>query len=139
MLSSSVRYFSLVSLRSFLFDADLLRSYSFQTATSRLPRWIRSRLLWTSCVLRFEPSLVSSRPVLSFSLEPETDLAFAFLFSVPVVDSFALSDHIINSPLGRYDGDVYQAYFDQVRRANPLPKGTSSCLLPFSRSFSTRR
>lgn len=42
--------------------------------------------------------------------------------AVPVVDSFALSDHIINSPLGRYDGDVYQAYFDQVRRANPLPK-----------------
>lgn len=45
--------------------------------------------------------------------------------AVPVVDAFALSDHIINSPLGRYDGQIYEAYFDQVRRANPLPKGAS--------------
>lgn len=45
---------------------------------------------------------------------------------MPLVDAFALSDHIINSPLGRYDGQIYEAYFDQVRRANPLPKGPSN-------------
>ncbi|GHJ85108.1 hypothetical protein NliqN6_1510 [Naganishia liquefaciens] len=41
---------------------------------------------------------------------------------VPVVDAFAISDHIINSPLGRYDGDVYTAYFNHVRAANPPNK-----------------
>ncbi len=34
--------------------------------------------------------------------------------TVPVVDAFALSDHIVNSPLGRYDGDVYENYFNLV-------------------------
>lgn len=34
--------------------------------------------------------------------------------AVPVVDAFALSDHVVNSPLGRYDGDVYTAYFNHV-------------------------
>jgi acyl-CoA oxidase len=42
-------------------------------------------------------------------------LADLVLLTVPVVDAFALSDHIINSPLGRYDGEVYEAYFNQVR------------------------
>lgn len=43
-------------------------------------------------------------------------------FAIPMVDSFALSDHIINSPLGKWDGSVYESYFAQVREANPLPK-----------------
>jgi hypothetical protein len=34
--------------------------------------------------------------------------------AVPVIDAFALSDHIVNSPLGRYDGAIYEAYFAQV-------------------------
>jgi acyl-CoA oxidase len=33
---------------------------------------------------------------------------------VPVVDAFAFSDHLVNSPLGSYDGRIYEAYFDQV-------------------------
>jgi len=41
---------------------------------------------------------------------------------VPLVDSFALSDHIINSPLGKWDGSVYESYFAQVQASNPLPK-----------------
>lgn len=41
---------------------------------------------------------------------------------VPLVDAFALSDHIINSPLGKYDGSVYESYFAQVQASNPLPK-----------------
>ncbi|WVO14615.1 hypothetical protein L204_102252 [Cryptococcus depauperatus] len=43
-------------------------------------------------------------------------------FAVPLVDAFALSDHILNSPLGKYDGSVYESYFAQVQAANPLPK-----------------
>lgn len=43
-------------------------------------------------------------------------------YAVPLVDSFALSDHIINSPLGKWDGSVYESYFEQVRAQNPLPK-----------------
>lgn len=39
--------------------------------------------------------------------------------AVLLVDSFNYSDYIINSPLGRYDGDVYERYYDQVKRANP--------------------
>ncbi|OWZ77266.1 acyl-CoA oxidase [Cryptococcus neoformans A2-102-5] len=42
--------------------------------------------------------------------------------AVPLVDAFALSDHILNSPLGKYDGSVYESYFSQVQAANPLPK-----------------
>ncbi|WWC71218.1 uncharacterized protein I206_105171 [Kwoniella pini CBS 10737] len=42
--------------------------------------------------------------------------------AIPLVDSFALSDHIINSPLGKWDGSVYESYFSQVQAANPLPK-----------------
>jgi len=39
--------------------------------------------------------------------------------AIPVVDAFALSDHIVNSPLGRYDGEVYEHYFNLVRASNP--------------------
>ncbi|WRT68758.1 uncharacterized protein IL334_005738 [Kwoniella shivajii] len=42
--------------------------------------------------------------------------------AIPLVDSFALSDHIINSPLGKWDGSVYESYFAQVQAANPPPK-----------------
>jgi acyl-CoA oxidase len=41
------------------------------------------------------------------------------LDAVPLVDAYNFSDFIINSPLGRYDGNIYQAYFDRVKR-NPL-------------------
>lgn len=34
--------------------------------------------------------------------------------AVPAVDAFGLSDLILRSPLGRRDGDVYNAYFDRV-------------------------
>jgi acyl-CoA oxidase len=40
----------------------------------------------------------------------------------PLVDAFGLSDFIINSPLGRYDGDIYRHYFDKVKRARKLSK-----------------
>ncbi|RXK36154.1 hypothetical protein M231_06596 [Tremella mesenterica] len=43
-------------------------------------------------------------------------------FAIPLVDAFALSDHIINSPLGKWDGSVYESYFAQVQSSNPLPK-----------------
>ncbi|KAI9031818.1 acyl-CoA dehydrogenase/oxidase C-terminal [Phycomyces nitens] len=39
--------------------------------------------------------------------------------AIPLVDSFNLSDFMINSPLGRADGNVYEHYFDQVKRSNP--------------------
>ncbi|KAF7728495.1 fatty-acyl coenzyme A oxidase [Apophysomyces ossiformis] len=39
--------------------------------------------------------------------------------AIPLVDSFNLSDFIINSPLGRADGNVYEHYFAQVKRLNP--------------------
>ncbi|KAK4690092.1 acyl-CoA oxidase, partial [Tremellales sp. Uapishka_1] len=42
--------------------------------------------------------------------------------AIPLVDAFALSDHIVNSPLGRWDGSVYESYFAQVQASNPLPK-----------------
>ncbi len=43
-------------------------------------------------------------------------------FAIPLIDSFALSDHMINSPIGRADGNVYAEYFRMVRRNNPQGK-----------------
>lgn len=39
--------------------------------------------------------------------------------AVPLVDSFNLTDYMVNSPLGRADGNVYEHYFNQVKRSNP--------------------
>jgi len=35
--------------------------------------------------------------------------------AVPIVDSFGITDFVINSPMGRYDGDVYRHYFSSVQ------------------------
>ncbi|KAI3623595.1 acyl-CoA oxidase [Malassezia furfur] len=40
-------------------------------------------------------------------------------FAIPLIDSFEYSDFVINSPFGRYDGNVYQEYFNTIRRNNP--------------------
>ena len=32
---------------------------------------------------------------------------------IPLVDSFGLSDTLLRSPLGRYDGNVYEHYFER--------------------------
>eukprot|EP01121_Diplochlamys_sp_Union-15-3_P005599 TRINITY_DN1592_c0_g1_i1.p1 TRINITY_DN1592_c0_g1~~TRINITY_DN1592_c0_g1_i1.p1 ORF type:complete len:702 (-),score=118.60 TRINITY_DN1592_c0_g1_i1:21-2126(-) len=37
--------------------------------------------------------------------------------AVSLVDAFNFSDHLINSPLGRYDGNIYKHYFEMVKRA----------------------
>ncbi|OAJ42932.1 hypothetical protein BDEG_26323 [Batrachochytrium dendrobatidis JEL423] len=42
--------------------------------------------------------------------------------AIPLTDSFNYSDFIINSPLGKYNGDVYQAYFDIINAAHPPAK-----------------
>ncbi|KAI8909610.1 acyl-CoA dehydrogenase/oxidase C-terminal [Gorgonomyces haynaldii] len=38
--------------------------------------------------------------------------------AVPLTDAFNYSDFIINSPLGRYDGNVYESYFNLVQTAH---------------------
>ncbi|KAK0546531.1 fatty-acyl coenzyme A oxidase [Tilletia horrida] len=43
-------------------------------------------------------------------------------FAIPLIDAFAISDHIINSPIGVKSGDIYREYFGAVRRANPQNK-----------------
>ncbi|KAJ1733999.1 fatty-acyl coenzyme A oxidase, partial [Coemansia biformis] len=43
--------------------------------------------------------------------------------AVPLTDAFGYSDYIINSPLGRFDGNVYEKYFELVTGLNP-PKPT---------------
>jgi len=37
--------------------------------------------------------------------------------AVPLVDAFNLSDFVVGSPFGRYDGDIYTHYFEKVKRA----------------------
>jgi acyl-CoA oxidase len=39
--------------------------------------------------------------------------------AVALVDAFNLPDFLLNSPLGRYDGDVYVNYFNLVKQRNP--------------------
>lgn len=41
---------------------------------------------------------------------------------IPLVDSFNISDFLLNSPLGRYDGDIYRRFFEQVVANNPPKK-----------------
>ncbi|CAJ0834537.1 1120_t:CDS:2, partial [Entrophospora sp. SA101] len=36
---------------------------------------------------------------------------------MPLVDAWGLPDFVIKAPSGRYDGDIYTAYFDVVRSA----------------------
>lgn len=38
--------------------------------------------------------------------------------SISLTDAFNYTDFIINSPFGRYDGNVYESYFGMVQKAN---------------------
>eukprot|EP01119_Soliformovum_irregulare_P000794 TRINITY_DN10585_c0_g1_i1.p1 TRINITY_DN10585_c0_g1~~TRINITY_DN10585_c0_g1_i1.p1 ORF type:complete len:730 (-),score=212.62 TRINITY_DN10585_c0_g1_i1:96-1988(-) len=38
--------------------------------------------------------------------------------AVPLVDAFNFPDFILNSPLGRYDGEVYSNYLETVKKTN---------------------
>lgn len=40
--------------------------------------------------------------------------------AVPLVDAFNLPDWMIKSPLGRYDGNIYESYFETVVKNNPV-------------------
>eukprot|EP00002_Diphylleia_rotans_P003754 TRINITY_DN12636_c0_g1_i1.p1 TRINITY_DN12636_c0_g1~~TRINITY_DN12636_c0_g1_i1.p1 ORF type:complete len:700 (+),score=147.84 TRINITY_DN12636_c0_g1_i1:52-2151(+) len=37
--------------------------------------------------------------------------------AIPLIDAFNLDDFVINSPFGRYDGNIYEHYFEQVKAA----------------------
>jgi hypothetical protein len=41
--------------------------------------------------------------------------------AIPLVDAFDFSDHLLNSALGRYDGNVYQALYNWAQES-PLNK-----------------
>lgn len=43
-------------------------------------------------------------------------------WAIPFIDTFEYTDFIINSPFGRYDGNVYEEYFNMIRRNNPVLK-----------------
>ncbi|KAG0266816.1 fatty-acyl coenzyme A oxidase [Mortierella polycephala] len=55
---------------------------------------------------------------------------------IPLIDAFNYSDYMVNSPLGVYDGNVYEKYFDQVKRQNPV--GGSHPYLPLIQSLLRR-
>ncbi|KAI8819816.1 acyl-CoA dehydrogenase/oxidase C-terminal [Fimicolochytrium jonesii] len=38
--------------------------------------------------------------------------------AIPLTDAFNYSDFMLNSPLGRYDGNAYEAYFGMVQQAH---------------------
>jgi acyl-CoA oxidase len=37
--------------------------------------------------------------------------------AVPLVDAFNYPDWILKSPLGRYDGNIYEHYFETILKA----------------------
>ena len=41
---------------------------------------------------------------------------------ISITDSFNFTDFIINSPLGKYDGNIYEAYFSQVNTSHAAGK-----------------
>ena len=51
---------------------------------------------------------------------------------IPLTDAFNLSDMIINSSLGNYDGNVYENYFKTVKDRNPAP---GSYTAPYEKEF----
>ncbi|KAF9387784.1 fatty-acyl coenzyme A oxidase [Podila verticillata] len=55
---------------------------------------------------------------------------------IPLIDAFNYSDYMINSPLGVYDGNIYEKYFDQVKRQNPV--GGEHPYLPLIQSLLRR-
>ncbi|KAF9215863.1 fatty-acyl coenzyme A oxidase [Podila verticillata] len=55
---------------------------------------------------------------------------------IPLIDAFNYTDYMINSPLGVYDGNVYEKYFDQVKRQNPV--GGEHPYLPLIQSLLRR-
>lgn len=53
--------------------------------------------------------------------------------SIHLTDSFNYSDFIINSPMGRYDGNIYEKYFEQVNishKAAQIPTYFKSHIYP---------
>jgi len=65
--------------------------------------------------------------------------------AVPLVDSFNFSDYVLNSSLGRYDGQVYESLFEYARRPeNPLnqsdvPDGIKEFISPLIRGEAGNR
>ncbi|KAF8923758.1 acyl-CoA dehydrogenase/oxidase C-terminal [Dissophora ornata] len=55
---------------------------------------------------------------------------------IPLIDAFNYSDYMINSPFGAYDGNVYEKYFEQVKRQNPV--GQPHPYLPLIQSLLRR-
>lgn len=44
--------------------------------------------------------------------------------AVKLVDSWAMPDYLLDSALGRYDGNVYEDLYDRAHRQNPLNRVT---------------
>lgn len=59
-----------------------------------------------------EGALVSPAAVTAMRGATRELLARLRPVAVPLVDAFALSEHTLNSALGRYDGDVYRAMYE---------------------------
>ncbi|KAG0228921.1 fatty-acyl coenzyme A oxidase [Actinomortierella wolfii] len=55
---------------------------------------------------------------------------------IPLIDAFNLTDYMINSPLGVYDGNIYEKYFEHVKRQNPV--GQPHPYLPMIQSLLNR-
>lgn len=43
-----------------------------------------------------------------YSIRPE---------AISIIDSFSIPDYVVDSQVGRYDGDIYTKYFDRVKQA----------------------
>jgi hypothetical protein len=69
----------------------------------RRNRWIGSSLRSTFCVKKFAKVRFGFQ---IFRLLQESK-RFIFIDVIPLTDSFNFSDYLINSPFGRYDGNMY--------------------------------
>lgn len=39
--------------------------------------------------------------------------------AIPLVDAFNLTDYLINTPLGSFNGDIYNGFFNKIKSQNP--------------------
>jgi acyl-CoA oxidase len=51
--------------------------------------------------------------------------------AVGLVDGFDFPDFILKAPVGRYDGNIYEAYFSMVRDYGDFGGGQAASVAPY--------
>ena len=75
-----------------------------------------------STIKKFAASFIESNVLNSTSISILNNLILVLnkrvrKFAIPLVDAFAIPDFILISPLGKYDGNIYNSYLDAIKNS----------------------